>query len=101
MEIIFYVGVEKVEALTLSEAELNNVYVHFFAAISRYSISNFTKASPFTDSNAVQQGKQIHTHLFKFGFVSDGFSLNNLIHMYVNFQSLDEAKKVFRNMDNR
>ncbi|KAM7259921.1 hypothetical protein ACFE04_015662 [Oxalis oulophora] len=52
-------------------------------------------------SNAVQQGKQIHAHLFKFGFVSDGFSLNNLIHMYVNFQSLDEANKAFRNMDNK
>ncbi|CAK9160878.1 unnamed protein product [Ilex paraguariensis] len=48
--------------------------------------------------NAVEEGKQVHAHVIKFGFGSDGFSQNNLIHMYVNFQCLDEAKRVFDKM---
>ncbi|MCD7448255.1 hypothetical protein HAX54_040016 [Datura stramonium] len=48
--------------------------------------------------NAVGEGKQIHGHVMKFGFGFDRFSRNNLIHMYVNFHCLEEAKKVFDNM---
>ncbi|KAJ7978731.1 Pentatricopeptide repeat-containing protein [Quillaja saponaria] len=48
--------------------------------------------------NAIGEGKQVHVHILKFGFAADGFSLNNLIHMYVNFQSLDEAKRDFDKM---
>ncbi|XP_060173718.1 pentatricopeptide repeat-containing protein At5g66520-like [Lycium barbarum] len=51
--------------------------------------------------NAVEQGKQIHGHVMKFGFGFDRFSMNNLIHMYVNFGCLEEAKKVFDNMCER
>ncbi|XP_059287733.1 pentatricopeptide repeat-containing protein At5g66520-like [Lycium ferocissimum] len=51
--------------------------------------------------NAVEQGKQIHGHVMKFGFGFDRFSMNNLIHMYVNFGCLEEAKKVFDNMYER
>ncbi|KAI5682739.1 hypothetical protein M9H77_03967 [Catharanthus roseus] len=47
---------------------------------------------------AIQEGKQVHSHIIKFGFSSDGFLQNNLIHMYVNFNSLKEAKKVFCNL---
>ncbi|XVF28112.1 hypothetical protein REPUB_Repub15cG0001100 [Reevesia pubescens] len=51
--------------------------------------------------NAVEQGIQIHAHVFKFGFAGDGFCLNNLIHMYVNFQALENARKVFDKMPSR
>ncbi|GMJ14047.1 Chloroplast RNA Editing Factor 7 [Hibiscus trionum] len=47
---------------------------------------------------AVREGTQIHAHVFKFGFADDGFCLNNLIHMYVNFNALDDARKVFDKM---
>lgn len=48
--------------------------------------------------NAIQEGKQVHAHVIKFGFSSDGFSQNNLLHMYLSFNSLEEAKRVFDNM---
>lgn len=46
-------------------------------------------------ANAIQEGKQAHAHVMKLGFSSDGFSQNNLIHMYVNFNCLEEAQRVF------
>lgn len=45
--------------------------------------------------NAIEEGKQIHAHVLKFGFRTDRFCQNNLIHMYANFQSLAEARTVF------
>ncbi|CAL0325460.1 unnamed protein product [Lupinus luteus] len=48
--------------------------------------------------NAVQQGKQIHAHVLKFGLGLDTFALNNLIHMYVNFGYLGDARKLFDRM---
>ena len=51
--------------------------------------------------NAIEEGKQIHAQVFKFGFGADEFCLNNLIHMYVNFQSLEQARRVFDNMPQR
>lgn len=47
---------------------------------------------------AVEEGKQVHAHVFKFGFGSDGFSQNNLIYMYVKFWRLEEARRVFDRM---
>ncbi|KAG5546074.1 hypothetical protein RHGRI_018298 [Rhododendron griersonianum] len=44
---------------------------------------------------AVEEGKQVHAHVLKFGFGSDGVIQNNLIHMYMNFQYLEEARQVF------
>ncbi|PHT66789.1 hypothetical protein T459_31214 [Capsicum annuum] len=51
--------------------------------------------------NAVEEGKQIHGHVLKFGFGDDRFTLNNLIYMYVNLRCLDEARKVFDKMRDR
>ncbi|GLU05173.1 hypothetical protein SLE2022_222870 [Rubroshorea leprosula] len=48
--------------------------------------------------NAVEVGKQVHAHVLKFGFGADGFCLNNLIHMYVNFLALEEARRIFDKM---
>ncbi|PON93074.1 DYW domain containing protein [Trema orientale] len=46
----------------------------------------------------VEEGTQVHAHVLKFGFGDDAFSQNSLIHMYVNFQSLEEARRVFDSM---
>ncbi|XWS14294.1 hypothetical protein CRYUN_Cryun36dG0110100 [Craigia yunnanensis] len=51
--------------------------------------------------NAVEEGTQIHAHVFKFGFAADGFCLNNLIYMYVNFRDLENARRVFEKMPRR
>lgn len=51
--------------------------------------------------NWVEEGSQIHAHVVKFGFIDDGFSLNNLIYMYVSFGFLVEATRVFDNMPQR
>ncbi|KAF8387717.1 hypothetical protein HHK36_026371 [Tetracentron sinense] len=51
--------------------------------------------------NAIEEGKQIHAHVLKLGFGFDGFSQNNLIHMYVNFQYLEESRRVFDKMPRR
>ncbi|KAK7291753.1 hypothetical protein RIF29_07137 [Crotalaria pallida] len=48
--------------------------------------------------HAVLQGKQIHAHVFKFGFGADTFALNNLVHMYVSFGLLGDARKLFDKM---
>ena len=50
------------------------------------------------NDNAIEEGKQVHAHVVKFGFEADGFSQNNLIYMYVNFQSLVKARRVFDKM---
>ncbi|KAK4266011.1 hypothetical protein QN277_026989 [Acacia crassicarpa] len=47
---------------------------------------------------AIKEGKQVHAHVVKFGFGADIVSQNNLIFMYMHFQSLDEARKVFDKM---
>ncbi|XP_028778360.1 pentatricopeptide repeat-containing protein At5g66520-like [Neltuma alba] len=48
--------------------------------------------------NAIKEGKQVHAHVVKFGFGADSVSQNNLIYMYANFKSLDEARMVFDKM---
>ncbi|KAG8367845.1 hypothetical protein BUALT_Bualt16G0115000 [Buddleja alternifolia] len=51
--------------------------------------------------NAVEEAKQVHAQVTKLGFGQDSFCQNNLIHMYVNFGSLEEAKRVFDNLDSK
>ncbi|KAL0346189.1 UNVERIFIED_CONTAM: Pentatricopeptide repeat-containing protein [Sesamum radiatum] len=51
--------------------------------------------------NAVEEAKQVHAHVIKLGFSQDSFCQNNLIHMYVNFESLEEAKRVFDNLEKK
>ncbi|MCL7049079.1 hypothetical protein MKW94_024224 [Papaver nudicaule] len=53
------------------------------------------------NGNQIMESRQIHAHVFKFGFGEDKFCLNNLIHMYVNFESLDDARRVFDKMLNK
>ncbi|XP_074341678.1 pentatricopeptide repeat-containing protein At5g66520-like [Apium graveolens] len=51
--------------------------------------------------NGVEEGRQIHGQVLKFGFGDDGFCQNNLIHMYVSFCCLEEARRVFDTMGRR
>ncbi|GER57206.1 pentatricopeptide repeat (PPR) superfamily protein [Striga asiatica] len=49
--------------------------------------------------NAIQEGKQVHAHVLKFGLGQDPYCQNNLIHMYSEFELLDEAKTAFDNLE--
>ncbi|GMH14171.1 hypothetical protein Nepgr_016012 [Nepenthes gracilis] len=51
--------------------------------------------------NKIDEGRQAHAHLVKFGFENDGFSQNNLMYMYASFHSLQEARRVFDNMSQK
>lgn len=46
-------------------------------------------------------GKQVHAHVTKLGFFRDSYCQNNLIHMYVSFEELEEAKMVFDGMERK
>lgn len=63
---------------------------------NKYTFPPVIRACSLDD--AVEQGKQVHAQIIKFGYHSDGFCLNNLILMYVSFKSLEEARKVFDKM---
>ncbi|PIA60749.1 hypothetical protein AQUCO_00300336v1 [Aquilegia coerulea] len=51
--------------------------------------------------NAIEEGKQVHAHVLKFGFGEDRLIQNNLINMYGSFEYLDEARRVFEKMVRR
>ncbi|KAM1403327.1 hypothetical protein ACFX2I_011947 [Malus domestica] len=63
---------------------------------NRYTFPSIVRAC--CADGAVGEGKQVHAHVVKLGFGDDGFCQNNLIHMYVKFQSLEEARRVFDKM---
>ena len=70
-----------------------------FVPPNGYTFPSVVRACCLCD--AAEEGKQVHAHVMKFGFGTDGFSLNNLIQMYVNFQFLEEARRVFDRMPQR
>lgn len=43
----------------------------------------------------------MHAHVIKFGFSRDSYCQNNLIRMYVGFDELDEARRVFDRMERK
>ncbi|XP_062095760.1 pentatricopeptide repeat-containing protein At5g04780, mitochondrial-like [Humulus lupulus] len=45
--------------------------------------------------SAYEQGKQIHVHILKFGFMSDVFAGNSLVNMYAKCGSIDDAGRSF------
>lgn len=63
---------------------------------NKFSFPPVTRAC--SHHNAIEEGKQVHAHILKFGHSSDSFSQNNLIHMYVSFNNLQDARKVFDKM---
>ncbi|KAK9059339.1 hypothetical protein SSX86_021959 [Deinandra increscens subsp. villosa] len=70
--------------------------LHSSVTPNKFTFPSVVRACTF--DNAVEQGKQVHAQILKFGYHSDGYSQNNLIHMYVSFNSLEEAKRVLDTM---
>ncbi|XXG80379.1 hypothetical protein AAC387_Pa09g1266 [Persea americana] len=73
--------------------------LHRSVTPNKFTFPSVVRACCFED--AVEEGKQLHAHVLKLGYGADGFSLNNLIHMYVNCQRLDDARRVFEKMPAR
>lgn len=51
--------------------------------------------------SAYEQGKQVHVHCLKFGFMSDIFAGNSLVNMYSKCGSLDDATLAFSKIQKR
>ncbi|KAK9268255.1 hypothetical protein L1049_010698 [Liquidambar formosana] len=45
--------------------------------------------------SAYEQGKQVHVHVLKFGFMSDIFAGNSLVNMYARCGSINDASRAF------
>ncbi|KAL8263888.1 hypothetical protein R6Q59_022018 [Mikania micrantha] len=70
--------------------------LHSYVIPNKFTFPLVIRACTF--NNVVEQGKQVHAQILKFGYLLDSFSQNNLIHMYVSFKSLEEARRVFDKM---
>ncbi|CAK8563867.1 unnamed protein product [Lathyrus sativus] len=79
-----------------------NVFL-FYSHMLQQSLTpnSFTFPTLIRSCSFYKQVKQIHAHVIKFGFGSDVFALNNLIHVYFSFGSLDDARNVFDKMPER
>ncbi|XP_010249955.1 PREDICTED: pentatricopeptide repeat-containing protein At2g29760, chloroplastic-like [Nelumbo nucifera] len=62
---------------------------------------NFTFPSLFKSCGDLNEGKQLHCYSTKFGFASDSYIQNTLMHMYSNCRDLDSAQQVFDKMSER
>ncbi|XP_020583515.1 pentatricopeptide repeat-containing protein At5g04780-like [Phalaenopsis equestris] len=51
--------------------------------------------------SASEQGKQIHTHVVKMGFVLDNFASNALVNMYAKCGSIEDATSAFSEIPER
>ncbi|KAJ7968643.1 Pentatricopeptide repeat-containing protein [Quillaja saponaria] len=51
--------------------------------------------------SAYEQGKQLHVHILKFGFVSDIFAGNSLVNMYAKCGNVDDAGLAFSEIPER
>ncbi|XP_065879156.1 pentatricopeptide repeat-containing protein At5g04780, mitochondrial-like [Euphorbia lathyris] len=51
--------------------------------------------------SAYEQGKQIHVHILKFGFMADVFAGNSLVNMYAKCGSIDDADRAFSEIPER
>lgn len=51
--------------------------------------------------SAYEQGKQLHVHALKFGFLSDIFASNSLVNMYAKCGSIEDASRVFSEIPQR
>ncbi|KAJ4703524.1 Pentatricopeptide repeat-containing protein [Melia azedarach] len=51
--------------------------------------------------SAYEQGKQVHNHIIKFGFMSDTFAGNSLVNMYAKCGSIDDADHAFSEINER
>eukprot|EP01018_Ginkgo_biloba_P013185 Gb_32447 [translate_table: standard] len=53
------------------------------------------------NKKALSEGKLVHTHINLRGFMPDRYLGNTLVHMYVKFGSLLDARRVFNDMPKR
>ena len=51
--------------------------------------------------SAYEQGKQLHVHILKYGFVLDIFAGNSLVNMYAKCGSIDDAGRAFSELTER
>ncbi|XP_057717877.1 pentatricopeptide repeat-containing protein At5g04780, mitochondrial-like [Arachis stenosperma] len=51
--------------------------------------------------SAYEQGKQLHVHTIKFGFMSDIFASNSLVNMYAKCGSIEDAGRAFSEIPKR
>lgn len=51
--------------------------------------------------SAYEQGKQVHVHVVKFGFMSDVFAGNSLVNMYAKCGCIDDATRAFYKIPDR
>ncbi|KAK7317847.1 hypothetical protein RJT34_02419 [Clitoria ternatea] len=51
--------------------------------------------------SAYEQGKQLHVHAVKFGFMSDIFASNSLVYMYAKCGSIEDANRSFSEIPKR
>ncbi|KAH7568877.1 hypothetical protein JRO89_XS06G0066300 [Xanthoceras sorbifolium] len=51
--------------------------------------------------SAYEQGKQVHVHIIKLGFMSDIFAGNSLVNMYAKCGSIDDADRAFSEIPER
>ncbi|KAK7264788.1 hypothetical protein RJT34_32398 [Clitoria ternatea] len=86
-----------IKAFLHSQTPLYSILLYSHMLERSLTPNTFTFPSVTRACN-VQQLKQLHAHIVKFGFAEDVFSLNNLIHMYFGFCFLDDARKVFDKM---
>ncbi|KAM7263477.1 hypothetical protein ACFE04_001160 [Oxalis oulophora] len=51
--------------------------------------------------SAYEQGKQVHVHIYKLGFISDAFAGNSLVNMYAKCGCIDDASRAFSEINQR
>ncbi|XP_008239334.1 PREDICTED: pentatricopeptide repeat-containing protein At1g08070, chloroplastic-like [Prunus mume] len=64
-----------------------------------FTLSSILKAC--SKLRALREGEQIHAHVVKCGFMSNGFVENTLIHMYATCGELEVARRVFDGLPER
>ncbi|KAL6197193.1 hypothetical protein ACLB2K_032805 [Fragaria x ananassa] len=72
--------------------------VAFTSMITAYAHSLLNACA---NLSAYEQGKQIHVHILKYGFLSDAFAGNSLVNMYSKCGSIDDAGRAFSKVPER
>ncbi|XP_027329592.1 pentatricopeptide repeat-containing protein At5g66520-like [Abrus precatorius] len=85
------------KAFYLSQMHANSIFLYSHMLEQSVMPNSFTFPSVIRACE-VEEGKQIHAHVVKFGFGADIFALNNLVNMYFGFRCLEDARKLFDKM---
>ncbi|KAL8484017.1 hypothetical protein ACS0TY_026639 [Phlomoides rotata] len=63
--------------------------------------SPLLRISSCSVDGAVEEANQVHAQVLKLGLAQDSYCQNNLIHVYVRFNCLEEAKRAFDNLEKK